>query len=62
MGVQVGSRAVTGIMVGSTTVVAVYRGSQKVWPSDSLAELLSCFGLGYWVDDMPWTDDEAWKD
>lgn len=22
----------------------------------------SCFGAGYWVDDKPWLDDEAWKD
>lgn len=22
----------------------------------------SCFGSGYWIDEKPWSDDDAWKD
>ncbi|ATW58452.1 hypothetical protein SEA_C3PO_26 [Corynebacterium phage C3PO] len=33
MGINVGSRAISGVFVGSTAVQAVYVGSTKVWPN-----------------------------
>lgn len=28
----------------------------------AVAAVLSCFGGGVWMNDMPWTDNEGWKD
>lgn len=35
----------------------IYRDSNEVWTS-----ALSCYGKGYWVDTLPWTDTDAWVD
>lgn len=42
--------------LGTRPVIAVYKGSQLVWTS-----VRSCFGKGYWINDKPWVDTDAWK-
>ncbi len=42
--------------VGRRAVSAVYYGARLVWEAIS-----SCFGAGYWDDDRPWSDDDAWN-
>lgn len=39
------------------SVNAVYKGSVLIWQA-----IRSCFGLGYWDDDKPWLDEDAWQD
>ena len=41
---------------GSRAITAVYKGLVLVWTS-----ILSCFGKGYWINDKPWVDSDAWK-
>lgn len=31
-------------------------------PDDPIIEILSCFGGGYWTDELPWIDDDVWTD
>ncbi len=52
-----GGKELTARYVGSKAVEAVYYGAKLVWEAIS-----SCFGAGYWDDDRPWSDDDAWKD
>lgn len=42
--------------VGRRAVSAVYYGARLVWEAIS-----SCFGAGYWDNDRPWSDDDAWN-
>lgn len=37
-------------------VSAVYKGLVLVWTA-----IRSCFGKGYWINDKPWVDEDAWK-
>ncbi len=37
-------------------VIAVYAGSRLVWQSSR-----SCFGSGGWNNDLPWDNDDGWK-
>lgn len=34
-------------------------GMLLVW---ALAAVASCFGGGYWRDDLPWVDGDIWRD
>lgn len=47
---------VNTIYVNGTKVVqAVYQGLRLVWQY-----IKSCFGRGYWIDDKPWSNTDAW--
>lgn len=37
-------------------IAYIYMMSKEVWTS-----ILSCFGKGYWINDKPWVDEDAWK-
>lgn len=41
---------------GSQAISAVYHGAKLVWEAIS-----SCFGSGYWINDRPWSNDDAWN-
>lgn len=64
MGIEDSIREVTAIYLGQTQVVAVYVGSENIWPvyDEPTVTSESCFALGYWYDDGYWTDDEIWCD
>lgn len=41
---------------GGRAISAVYKGLQLVWTA-----IRSCFGKGYWINNKPWVDTDAWK-
>ncbi len=41
---------------GRRAISAVYKGLQLVWTA-----IRSCFGKGYWINNKPWVDTDAWK-
>lgn len=41
---------------GGKAVSAVYYGAKLVWEAIS-----SCFGSGYWINNRPWSDTDAWR-
>ena len=52
----IGGKRVELLYVGSKAVSAVYIGAKKVW-----SDIRSCFGSGFWVNEKPWINHEAWK-
>ena len=40
---------------GKHAITAVYHGSKLAWEAIS-----SCFGSGYWQQNLPWTDKQGW--
>lgn len=43
----------------------VYRNGYLVWQKGGGGGgdiVASCFGNGYWIDELPWIDTDAWKD
>ena len=55
--IQLGDREIAQIFLGNGVVAAIDLGAKLVWTA-----ITSCFGSGWWIDDAPWRDDEAWKD
>lgn len=53
-------KAITSIHKKDNYITAVHKGSRLVW--ELLTETQSCFANGYWMDEFPWTDDQAWVD
>ena len=41
---------------GGRVITAVYKGARLVWTA-----IRSCFGKGYWINDKPWINEDAWK-
>ena len=37
-------------------ITAVYKGLRLVWTA-----IRSCFGKGFWINDKPWLNTDAWK-
>ena len=52
------------ILVGNLPISAVYVGSSLVWTLDNDTVIIggSCFSNGIWDDNLPWLDDDIWKD
>lgn len=38
-------------------IVAVRTDNKVVWEL-----FLSCFGRGFWIDELPWVDTDVWSD
>ena len=38
-------------------MISVHADSKEVWTL-----FLSCFGRGYWIDELPWVDTDVWVD
>ena len=36
-------------------IIAVYKGARLIW-----AIIKSCFGKGYWINEQPWMNNDAW--
>ena len=49
------NRQVNTIYKGHEVVQAVYQGLKLIWQY-----IKSCFGRGYWINDKPWSDRDAW--
>ena len=41
---------------GIKPIAYVYFGIKLIWSAVS-----SCFGSGIWLNDKPWSNDDAWK-
>lgn len=37
-------------------VQEIYKGARLVWTA-----IRSCFGAGFWINEKPWLNEEAWK-
>lgn len=53
-------KEVTDIIHGAVPLAEVRRGRVLVWQREQQASS-SCFGSGYWINDLPWLNDDAWK-
>lgn len=66
--ILINGKSPLAIMINNRPVLYVMVNSQRVWPiipddpDNPEVEVLSCFGMGYWLDDQPWTDDIGWTD
>lgn len=49
-------KEIVEIYRGTQPIMEVYRGKLLVWQA-----VRSCYGKGYWIEDKPWLDDDAWK-
>lgn len=49
-------KEITSIHIRGKAVTAVYKGATLVWQA-----VRSCFGIGYWVNEKPWLNNEGWK-
>ena len=53
-----GRRQINSIRYGGySTITKIFNGIVKVYEG-----IKSAFGAGFWQDDKPWLDNEAWKD
>lgn len=51
------NKETSAIYIGTRAIQMVYRGTRLIWQA-----IRSCFGKGYWEDELPWDDDDAWQD
>ena len=54
-------KELTEIIHGAVPLVEVRRGRILVWKKEEQQASSSCFGSGYWINDLPWLNDDAWK-
>lgn len=47
---------ITSVFVKKTPIQAIHRFGITLWQA-----VRSCFGSGFWVNEKPWINDEAWK-
>lgn len=62
--IHINSHDIQGVYSGLKDILKVYSGLKLVWSkaSESDSELLCCYSNGYWMDEYPWIDDNAWAD
>lgn len=41
---------------GISACIEIYTGKRLMWQL-----VRSCFGKGYWINDLPWLNDDVWK-
>lgn len=56
MAIFIKDKEITSVFFGSKPVSAIYHGGVKVWEA-----VKSCFGKGFWEEEYPWSDEDAWK-
>lgn len=64
----VNAKSPLGIYINGKPVLAIMINGTRVWPATSnedididISSVLSCFGMGIWVDDFTWNDNAIWK-
>lgn len=59
------------IRINGSRVLAVMVNDTKMWPPavippdnpvEAFTALLSCFGMGMWVDELTWNNNAIWMD
>ena len=53
-------KEVIEIIHGAVPLVEVRRGKILVWEQAAQDDVRSCFGSGYWINNLPWMNDDAW--
>lgn len=38
------------------SAIEIYKGANLIWSA-----IKSCFGAGFWINEKPWINNEAWK-
>lgn len=52
----INGKSIAARFVDNKAVVAVYKGARLVWEY-----FVSCFGKGFWQNDKPWSNADAWR-
>lgn len=47
---------ISAVYYGTKVIQAIYKGGVLVWQA-----IRSCFGAGYWINEKPWLNQEAWR-
>lgn len=58
--IHINNHEISGVYSGAKDILNVYNGLKLVW--SKISELLCCYSNGYWIDEYPWIDDNAWAD
>lgn len=53
--IRISEKEVSAIYFGQKAIRAVYKGAVLVWQA-----IRSCFGSGWWDNEKPWIDEDAW--
>lgn len=56
MALKKNNKDIIGISKGSVIISSVYKGATLVWSA-----IRSCFGIGHWVNTMPWSNTDVWR-
>lgn len=51
-----GNKEIDLISIGNKSISFIYKGVIKVWEA-----IKSCFGKGFWLNEYPWNNTDAWK-
>lgn len=49
-------REIAAVYMKDKAIAAIYDGARLVWEAVS-----SCFGKGFWMSPLPWSNEEGWK-
>jgi hypothetical protein len=55
------NKEVKEIIIKGYRLSKIYNKRYLVWSIDSGGDISSCFGGGYWVNALPWINNDAWK-
>lgn len=50
---------IVAVRFNNIVIQQIYKGSRLVW--ELVGSIKSCFGGGNWIDNLPWLNDDAWK-
>ena len=53
--IRIAGKEVSALYIGQKAIQAVYKGAVLVWQA-----IRSCFGSGWWDNEKPWIDEDAW--
>lgn len=70
---RINGKAPVDIRINNKPILAIMINGARVWPIEKDPEpenpvdvnvlaVLSCFGMGCWVDDFTWNDNAIWSD
>lgn len=71
MGIKINNKDLLAAYINGKPVLYIEINGERVWPTKVIPidpddpvidDILSCFALGYWIDEYPWTDDTPWTD
>lgn len=54
--INTNKKEIVSLFRNGKPIQAIYKGGHLLWMA-----IRSCFGNGFWVNNKPWLNDEAWK-